>query len=75
MLVLTALALAQVSFSYDGWVTGPAGRLRLLALLLLLLAVGFVYYGEAPGVVRRSGRGPAPEQPALAAGAALALSD
>jgi hypothetical protein len=43
VLVLIALALAQVSFSYDGWVTGPAGRLRLLALLLLLLAVGFVY--------------------------------
>jgi hypothetical protein len=43
VLVLIALALAQVSFSYDGWVTGPAGRLRLLALLLLLLAVGLVY--------------------------------
>jgi hypothetical protein len=32
-----------VSFSYDGWITGPAGRLRLLALVLLLLAAGFVY--------------------------------
>jgi hypothetical protein len=42
VLVLIALALAQVSFSYDGWVTGPAGRLRLLALLLLPLGVGFV---------------------------------
>ena len=43
VLVLTAIALIQVSFSYDGWITGPAGRLRLLALVLLLLAAGFVY--------------------------------
>ena len=43
VLVLTALALIQVSFSYDAWIIGPAGRLRLLALGLLLLAAGFVY--------------------------------
>jgi hypothetical protein len=43
VLVLTAIALLQASFSYDGWLTGPAGRLRLLALALLLLAAGFVY--------------------------------
>jgi hypothetical protein len=43
VLVLTALALIQVSFSYDAWIIGPAGRLRLLALGLFLLAAGFVY--------------------------------
>ena len=32
VLVLTALAVIQVSFSYDAWIIGPAGRLRLLAL-------------------------------------------
>lgn len=43
VLVLTALALFLVSFSYDRWITGPAGRLRLLALILLLLTLAFVY--------------------------------
>jgi hypothetical protein len=43
VLVLTAIALFQVSLSYDGWITGPAGRLRLLVLAFLLLAAGFVY--------------------------------
>jgi hypothetical protein len=43
VLLLTASALAQVPFSYDGWITGPAGRLRLLAVGLLLLTAGFVY--------------------------------
>jgi hypothetical protein len=41
--VLTSIALIQVSFSYDGWIGGPAGRLRLMALALLLLAAGFIY--------------------------------
>ena len=43
VLVLTAMALFQVSLSYHGWISGPAWRLRLLALALLLLAAGFVY--------------------------------
>jgi hypothetical protein len=43
VLVLTAIALIKASFSYDGWISGPAGRLRLLALALLLLAAGFIY--------------------------------
>jgi hypothetical protein len=41
-LALVAIALLRASFSYDGWFAGPAGRLVGLALLLLLLAAGFV---------------------------------
>ena len=42
-LLLVAIALAQASFSYQGWFAGPGGRLGGLALLFLLLAAGFVY--------------------------------